>query len=283
MANQKQKVLNSKSANLQRFVSTLPNELGPGPIGIKLAEIYRAAAVALAEPILDGCTEGSIREGMRRVNKLVDDWLASPGKIIQLVNVVKQPYACKPGCNYCCHKRVTCLGPTALAVARNIKRDFTEEQLLALLDRIGTYEREKSALSAREFGLIAMLCPLNTDGMCTSYDARPLPCRAYHSFDVEKCIEDLENATGDIEIPGDANRMAIVGAVARAQRETLKKLGLNANELEFIVALRIALTQKDAGERYSRGENVFAEAHRPDVIEEQAKSAEARSLRLLSQ
>jgi len=234
--------------------------------------IFAEKAALFLTPLDQAKTEGALREGITRLqNSFV-------GMVDELNKIPSKRVACKPGCNYCCTIRVTCSAGQVLVLAKYLKRTLSPEALEALLARIAEYEAETATLTPLQQVLRVTMCPLNVDGLCIGYPARPISCSGYHSFDVEKCREDYADPNAEVTVPQDPQRWAYRSMHIEALSAGMEALGLDSTELELIPALRIALLDDEAGTKYMNGEPVFAEADMPEVKEEQSRDLDRRGM-----
>jgi hypothetical protein len=147
--------------------------------------------------------------------------------------------ACTRGCNACCFEPILVREPEAHVVAAFLedhdeaRRHFLE-QLPAWRERVGDTQTVLAGLAggAREAYETAhqtawrrkAMCPLNRDGDCTVYAARPLVCRDGHVLDTSaRCGPDGE--------PGPVNRLAFV-PVERLLRQANETLAAEGTPLE---------------------------------------------------
>lgn len=93
------------------------------------------------------------------------------------------PRACRAGCAHCCHFPVGVTFAEALLLHRTLA---AEPGLHAAVLANARADAERPWLD-----LIGRPCPLLTDGRCSTYDSRPLPCRALASSDDAACASAL--------------------------------------------------------------------------------------------
>jgi Fe-S-cluster containining protein len=106
------------------------------------------------------------------------------------------PTDCKDGCAHCCSLPVMITVPEADLLAEAIEQGPRREELVRRL--VGSHA-EIAGLSAEEIALRGVPCPLldgsSGRGSCAVYEARPLACRTYTSYDVSICQAHAENPT----------------------------------------------------------------------------------------
>ena len=175
-----------------------------------------------------------------------------------------KPKACRAGCTYCCHFSVEVSVPEVLSLASYINANFSESELEAVKTRVHETERRVRGLNSYERLFARVPCPLLLDGKCSVYAARPLVCRGYNSFNWVTCAQDMNYSRSWRLIPHDEAERDIYSNVLDGLVTGLKEEGLPSVLLELIAALRIALDQPDAGERWLAGEAVFEPAAAPE-------------------
>ncbi len=102
--------------------------------------------------------------------------------------------ACRAGCAWCCHLRVT-IKPGEALVLRDAVMALPAEQRERIVSRLAERAAELETLAPEARERLVKLCPLNENGACTVYAARPLVCRSAHSFDVNVCRTYVERGT----------------------------------------------------------------------------------------
>jgi len=109
---------------------------------------------------------------------------------------------CGQGCSWCCYKQIRISPLDAIAAAS--------------ADLTSTFEYP---LPVHPSG--AQPCPLLREGRCSVYQARPIVCRAFHSFDSEQCRQGQSKPPMDLEVYG------LIGIPQEAALEALADLGLD--------------------------------------------------------
>jgi Fe-S-cluster containining protein len=174
--------------------------------------------------------------------------------------VVQEPAsACGEGCHWCCYLKVSVTAPEVLLLARHLQQHTAPEALARIQTRALELTHDARIFSADEKAEAKLACPLLSDsGACSAYEARPLACRGWNSFDAEVCRRFLDD---DAELPfmnePQARAYAIVGI---GLRQSAASAGLVAEMLELTSALAIALGEPNALERWLAGEAVFEAA-----------------------
>lgn len=168
------------------------------------------------------------------------------------------PLACKEGCNWCCYLHVSATAPEVLRIADHLRENLSAEELTAVKERVGQTDARTRGLDPVGRLKARQPCPLLEDGRCSVYHVRPIACRGWNSFDAEKC-----KAALDSPLSGQsayAPQLACDGGVAKGLEEALGQVGLSGAVLELTAALRVALDDEGAADKYLAGEPVFADA-----------------------
>lgn len=95
--------------------------------------------------------------------------------------------ACKRGCSYCCHLRVTVKPHEVFAISDFVDRSFSIAEQAGLMTRLKNHVEHVRLLSVQEHWTRNIPCPFLVDGACSIHEARPFACRQYHSMEVAAC------------------------------------------------------------------------------------------------
>ncbi|MDX2064796.1 MAG: YkgJ family cysteine cluster protein [Fimbriimonadaceae bacterium] len=161
---------------------------------------------------------------------------------------------CKAGCWYCCQIRVHVTVPEVVRVARYVLDHFDTEEIRELVDRLHAYRAQLSGLDRAAYFETRLRCPLNVAGACSVHPARPIVCRRYLSYDVNRCIEHFVDNQ-----PSQIPKLDAIGAAVEPYLSGLANGAVRANEpslVNFPHALAVALTG-DNLDRWQRGARVF--------------------------
>lgn len=170
------------------------------------------------------------------------------------------PVACKAGCSYCCYERVEVTGPEALYIASVIKGQAPPEVLDGLREDLAELDDVTRGMDPDARFAVLRPCAFLTDGKCSIYKGRPIACRIRHSLDVTPCRRGVENPGQVFGSVGHAVFYETGWGVIDGLKIVLADNGLDARPLEFTAAMRIALDDPEALDKYCRGEAVFEEA-----------------------
>jgi len=167
-------------------------------------------------------------------------------------DAARHEIACRKGCAFCCHQRVSITAAEALALANDVKH--RPDLAAAVMAGRAAVEGRK-ADGPRHSWLRCLL--LGADDTCSVYAARPLSCHGYVSVDVEDCRKALTDPNAAVREPRDYQAMRDLCRVILLA--ALKANGLPHAHYELTAALAMALETPDAERRWLDGEDIFAE------------------------
>ena len=167
--------------------------------------------------------------------------------------------ACAAGCDACCHRKVACTIPEAIGIAAWLSEKPEAEQ-----QRVRTARR---ALHDATAGLhdVARIrsgqpCPLLVEGNCSTYEIRPLSCRAHYSYSRPACEAVYREHRFEAPIPHYDLMIEAHGQMLLGYGRALEKLGLDGGLVELASALSLILEDPAIVTRYLAGERVFETA-----------------------
>jgi Fe-S-cluster containining protein len=164
--------------------------------------------------------------------------------------------ACKRGCNHCCHMPVASTGPAVLRMAAALRERLSKADFAAALARVVALD-EKTRGVPWSPGLRAPTpCAFLVDGACSVYAVRPFVCRAWNSTDAEACKRALSEET--VPMRFDVFQRATFAGIESGIKEALSAYRLDTQDLELAPAMRVAMQNEDACERWLAGEPLFA-------------------------
>lgn len=160
-------------------------------------------------------------------------------------------FACKPGCTFCCHLHVDVTSLEAVAIAAGLAAG-RRDAVAATAPRV-----QDLSVDARRAARIP--CALLADGVCTSYETRPVACRALYSTDARACEQVLLAPLGATLPPirSPAVPRALADTFAAGVNAALAAAGLQSGLFELTAALEALLRDPQATERWLGGERVF--------------------------
>lgn len=144
--------------------------------------------------------------------------------------------ACKPGCSHCCKNTVVTTKPV-YAVYSIYHFKYSENP-----ERFGQF-REQLGKKGKD-------CPFLREDICSNYDARPLVCRMYHSYDLDECLKRRFQRSLTM------GTMGLI-SVAKGLEDAVTDLGLDSRDIAFHKAVGLMISQEGTAERWLAGDNVF--------------------------
>ncbi len=228
----------------------------PDPVAT-LRESYRTAVHEATRRVLGEVPTAEGAEDLATIaatyaDREVAAWRDRPGLPVVL--------ACRAGCSYCCHYPVTATVPEVIRITATLQAEATEGELAVLREKIEAHEQARTGLVGPERSRIPVPCPLLEQGRCSAYEIRPLTCRGWTSLDVSRCEAFYQDPSADAAIPIDGVQHAIARGIALGIQGGLRSEGLSDHFVELVPALRIALGDPSAIDRWLAGESSFRDA-----------------------
>ena len=199
-----------------------------------------------------------------RLDRLVDEAARlADGALADARRIAPPPYriACKAGCPFCCHRTQVTVSPAeVLRIVRYIATHFSREAMTALVERAWAAETERVERLRHPWERPGHPCPLLVDRRCSVHPVRPLSCRGFNSYSAHCCELHIMLRMGDVPIEGYVHQERTAGAAYRGLKAGAARRGLEADDLNLVPALLIALADADAGWRWLAGERLFEPA-----------------------
>jgi hypothetical protein len=164
--------------------------------------------------------------------------------------------ACTAGCTACCYIPLAVTAVEAIGAAAAVLRD----QVL-----VGQVAERAPAIAAAP-GLARwrqkLPCALLHNNLCKAYDARPLPCRAYVSFDADACNDAFRAGDADLQLGLPLRDLPhdLAGAIRNGIRAACVVEGVEDAHVELSHALAVIVRDSTAVRRWLAGERVFKSA-----------------------
>ena len=172
---------------------------------------------------------------------------------------------CRDGCDHCCHQAVSASVPEVLRLADWLRINKSVEDLAEIKDLAREYRDAHEGTDEAQRRASRMTCPLLKHGSCSAYEARPLICRSFHSYDVSACIRFIAGEQDSIDAEENMLPKAVdlVSALRHGIRTATEARDLPAPVVLMGMALSTALETEDASTRWLAGENLFGAAEQP--------------------
>jgi hypothetical protein len=219
-----------------------------------LAEFsQRMVCMALSEYQMPAAALDLIREVYRFTDELITGCIQKgPG------------LACQKGCHWCCFLWVKVTPLEVLSIHEYAYTHLTPGEISALRQRLAQTMQVAGGGVSDQTAWSHGLCPLNVDGACLVYPARPVACRCYHSLKPADCIASLEKDDSPLSIRRDLFSISI--GIFAGLTQGLGAVSLKTRLLELTGGLRIAMKDPGSGlaSSWLSGEPVFADAEIPN-------------------
>lgn len=167
-------------------------------------------------------------------------------------NVDNTVVACGEGCYYCCYQKVGTTAPEIVHIATFLRDTMSAEErelIVRALDVVIAQRKPTEDQPVR--------CPfLSTEGACRIYEVRPLACRSVTSRSSEPCRQWQEEG-GALGLVADQRRYTSHSATLQGLDKGISARGIQGGYLDFHSALRLALADEKAVERWYAGDHVF--------------------------
>ena len=223
------------------------------PIASRAAELHRHIVEAeqrlASEVLARGRSPGAVYEAVDSAVTLADSFMTrSPTDPASL--------ACKRGCDHCCHRPVGTSAPTVLRIAAALRQELSPSEFASALERVAALDEKTHGAAWTPTERPPLPCAFLTGGACSIYALRPFVCRAWNSADAEACRRAL--GQDSVEMRFDLFQRTTFAAAEKGLQAAMQANGLDASDLEFTAAIRVAMENQDACERWLAGEPVFA-------------------------
>jgi Fe-S-cluster containining protein len=164
------------------------------------------------------------------------------------------PIACKSGCSFCCHLRVTVSPPEAIALFRYLKAEIPAALAQEIEQRVLANADQIARLTEEQHWSTNVKCAFLVDGACSAYRARPMACALHHSLDVDACEHAYENpADHSVGIRKLKVIEDSMGATHEGMKQALAGLGLNDEPMELHTAVAAILRNQSLIARWRSG------------------------------
>ena len=155
--------------------------------------------------VLEGGSQQRASETARRALEIFD--------LSVKRNPPEAPLACARGCAFCCHSFVTATAPEVFLLARTIRT--ANKDLGPVLERVRATIAAIAGLDKVQRFATRQACSMLVANECSAYAGRPMSCRAFASFSMQRCEQAFETGSEDIPTP------AIHAFLRRACRQAL--------------------------------------------------------------
>ncbi len=164
------------------------------------------------------------------------------------------PIACKSGCAFCCHLRVTVAPHEAIALFRHLRLEIPAALAQEIERRVLANADQIAHMTEAQHWSTNLKCAFLVDGACSAYSARPMACALHHSLDVDACEDSYQNpadhSVGIRKLDVIERTMA---ATQAGTKQALEGLGLSAEPMELHTAVAAVLRDQSLIARWRSG------------------------------
>ena len=205
-------------------------------------ERINAAATAAfrdtTQTLAGGCNASSCAALCKRHNAVIE-------AEIETLERESAVLACRPGCDFCCHQRVSVLPHEAFALLDHLRTHATAAEAALIERRIRDNALRIDGMTLSQHHAANLACAFLIDGRCAAYAARPSVCASFHSLSRERC-EHSFNHPEDIGTPRNSRPAllqltAFTDALIEAMRSGTATAGLANGKAELHQAVRALL------------------------------------------
>jgi Fe-S-cluster containining protein len=171
--------------------------------------------------------------------------------------------ACRKGCPFCCHLRVTLKAHEMFRITAHMASRFSRKRRDEILKLAQINLSILSSLSKRGQVTTNLRCPFLQDDACSIHEVRPASCRDFHSTDKAVCEYSFENPT-DIESQSSCiEALRYVGTKwSEAASIAFAEAGFDPHTYELNSALVEAMTEGSSAKRFNHHKTAFLKAIR---------------------
>jgi Fe-S-cluster containining protein len=164
------------------------------------------------------------------------------------------PIACKSGCSFCCHLRVTVAPHEAIALFRYLRSEIPASLAREIEQRILANAAQIAQMTEEQHWSTNVRCAFLVDGACSAYRARPMACALHHSLDVNACEasykDPADHSVGIRKLDVIERTMT---ATQAGTKQALERLGLSAEPMELHTAVSALLRDQSLIARWRSG------------------------------
>jgi hypothetical protein len=162
--------------------------------------------------------------------------------------------ACKSGCSFCCHLRVTVSPPEAIALFRYLRSQVPASLAQEIEQRVLANSEQIAHMTDEQNLSTNVKCAFLVEGACSAYRARPMACALHHSLNVDACEHLYENPS-DLSV--GIRKLKVIedtmAATHAGMRQALEGLGLSDEPMELHTAVAAVLRDPSLIERWRSG------------------------------
>jgi Fe-S-cluster containining protein len=158
------------------------------------------------------------------------------------------PVACAPGCDFCCHLRVSVFAHEAAAVLHYMRTRLAPADAAAVERGIVEHAQRIDGLTVAQHYAARLPCALLIGGRCSVYEVRPSACAAHHSLSRSRCEHAFEHprdhGTPKNSRPASLELQTLGDAMIAATQSALEASARPAGRYELHQCLRDLLSRR---------------------------------------
>ena len=168
--------------------------------------------------------------------------------------------ACNVGCSYCCHVQVKVTPLEALVIFAWLTHAFSPQQHILLKERIANNRHLTEGVDLVHRVMVKALTPciFLEEGNCSIYPVRPLICRAWTSYDRNKCKDAFESGDHTAEIESSVPSNFVYSLARQTIEKICRHYGLESIPLELPLAMARCFGHTDLFNKWAQGGILFA-------------------------
>jgi len=231
---------------------------GEGDSALSAPDIIDRAALTQRKDTAKAMARPSLAETLKMARRALSRADRTIKKVVKRVPP-PSPIQCRAGCPWCCHIRVTASPPEILLILDFINERYGAEKKAALRHKVANIDHFTRGRDGDARARLRLPCPLLKDGSCSVHPVRPLSCRGVVSTDAAACIRSYESHMEE-PVPQHKYQYDAANRVGYGLHAGLLDAGFGLEDVELNAGLAIGLDDDRVGERWLRGEEVFAPA-----------------------
>jgi Fe-S-cluster containining protein len=165
--------------------------------------------------------------------------------------------ACRAGCAFCCHLRVSVYPHEAIALFRHLG-SLTKEKADGIRAKLQENALRIAKMTRDEHYASNIACGFLVDGRCAAYEARPLACSGYHSLSREECEYSYNNPADLSEV---TTHLEVLREIAAAMRDGMEQAceaaRLSATSVELQTAVAALIRDPSLVTRWRSGRDLI--------------------------
>jgi Fe-S-cluster containining protein len=189
-----------------------------------------------------GCTGATCAALCRRLNGVIDGEIAA-------LQTAGAGVACAPGCDFCCHLRVSVFEHEAMALLLALRTRTAPADAAVIEQRIRVNAQRIDAMTPEQHRTAGLACAFLIDGRCSAHEVRPSACAAYHSLSRDRCERSFRDpahiGTPQNSRPALLEVQVLGTALIETTQAACVTAGMAGEQIELHQALRALLASAE--------------------------------------